>query len=176
MKYVALLRGINVGGNHKVDMKKLKTIFESIGCSNVFTYINSGNVLFESNKNSSEIKKEVEAELKKNLGFDVPTLIKTRKELQNIAHKIPLTWVNDDAQKTDVAYLFSEIDSKKILDVLPINKEYVQIQYIKGALFWNVKRENYNKSKLNKIISCDEYKFMTVRNVNTARKLAEQIA
>ena len=58
MKYIALLRGINVGGNNKVEMKKLKDVFEALGFKNVSTYINSGNVIFETNE--TEMVKIVE--------------------------------------------------------------------------------------------------------------------
>jgi uncharacterized protein (DUF1697 family) len=105
------------------------------------------------------------------LGFEVPVLVKTKQEMKQIAKSIPKNWVNDETQKTDVAYLFPEIDDKTILDSLPIKKEYLEILYTKGALIWNVKRKNYNKSQLNKLIGHKTYKQMTVRNVNTARKL-----
>ncbi|NLL75142.1 MAG: DUF1697 domain-containing protein, partial [Erysipelothrix sp.] len=50
MKYVALLRGINVGGKNKVDMKELKALFIDLGYTEVQTYINSGNVIFDTNQ------------------------------------------------------------------------------------------------------------------------------
>lgn len=171
-KYIALLRGINVGGIKKVDMERLIHLFESSGYSNVSTYLNSGNVIFESNKKQMIIQKEVETNLEKEFGFKIPTLVKTKEELITIADAIPNEWQNDSSQKTDVAYLFHEIDSEKIIDELPIKKEYVDIRYIKGAIFWNVNRKNYNKSHVNKIISHRFYQQMTVRNVNTARYLA----
>lgn len=172
MHQIALLRGINVGTARQVNMKKLKALFESLGYTNVSTYINSGNVLFESNKKPELLQKEIEKAIEKTFGFEVATLVKTRKQMQTIANAIPPEWANDTTQKTDVAYLFPEIDSKKIIDELPIKKEFVDIRYIKGALMWNVTRESYNKSHLNKIISHKYYKLMTVRNVNTARVLA----
>ncbi len=172
MKYRALLRGINVGGNHKVEMKKLKTLFEALGCINVSTYINSGNVIFESKENQKNILKKVEDELKQEFGFEIPILIKTEREMKKIADSIPDNWQNDSAQRTDVAYLFPEIDSIKILDELPLKKEFIEVRYIKGAIYWNVKRENVYKSQLAKLISHKLYKSMTVRNVNTARYLA----
>ena len=172
MKYRALLRGINVGGNHKVEMKKLKTLFEALGCINVSTYINSGNVIFESKENQKNILKKVEDGLKQEFGFEIPILIKTEKEMKKIADSIPDNWQNDSAQRTDVAYLFPEIDSTKILDELPVKKEFIEVRYIKGAIYWNVKRENVYKSQLAKLISHKLYKSMTVRNVNTARYLA----
>jgi uncharacterized protein (DUF1697 family) len=170
MKYIALLRGINVGGNKKVEMKKLKSFFESLGFLNVMTYINSGNVIFEASKNPKE--KKIEAALEKEFGFAIQVLVKTKKEMQKIAAAIPADWHNDITQKTDVAYLFKEAEYKEIIDELPVKKDFIEIHYIPGALFWNVKRKDYNKSHLNKIISNKLYQLMTVRNVNTTRYLA----
>ena len=171
MKYVALLRGINAGKNRRIDMKELKLIFESIGCENVSTYINSGNVIFESNLDKIDIQNKIELVLNEKFEFNVPTLVKTKQELEKIADLIPEDWVNDSAQKTDVAFLFSEVDYPEIIDDLPVKKEYMEINYASGIIFWNVTRENYNKSHLNKIISHKIYKLMTVRNVNTVRIL-----
>ncbi|MFA6604256.1 MAG: DUF1697 domain-containing protein [Patescibacteria group bacterium] len=173
MKYVALLRGINVGGNKKIEMKKLKAIFESLGFTDVSTYINSGNIIFESGQKRTDLCKIIEVCLKKEFGFEIPMLIKTQREMKKIADAIPEDWRNDSAQKSDVAYLFPEVDSEKTIAELPIKKEYVDIRYIKGAIYWNVGREDYNKSHLNKIIGHKSYKYMTVRNVNTARYLAK---
>lgn len=94
MKYIALLRGINVGGNNKVEMKRLKEIFESSGCTCVSTYINSGNVFFESNETRETLQKKTETALKKEFAFDIPLLIKTKKEMKKIADAIPETWQN----------------------------------------------------------------------------------
>jgi uncharacterized protein (DUF1697 family) len=172
MKYVALLRGINVGKGHRVEMKRLVGVFVSLGYVNPSTYINSGNVLFESDKKRTEIREEIEFSLKKEFGFDIPTLVKTEQEMQEIAKAVPNGWQNDSKQRSDVAYLFEEVDNEKIIEELPVKKEYIDIRYVKGAVLWNVDRENYNKSHLNKIISHKSYQSMTVRNVNTARFLA----
>ncbi|MDD2766606.1 MAG: DUF1697 domain-containing protein [Candidatus Moranbacteria bacterium] len=174
MKYIALLRGINAGKERRVDMKKLKVLFESLGYDNVSTYINSGNVIFEGKDKQQEICKKLKLNFKKEFGFDATILIKTEKEMIQIVESIPKNWKNDITQRSDIAYLFPEIDSKKTIDDLPIKKEFMDIRYVKGAIFWNVDRKNYNKSHLNKIISHKLYQFMTVRNVNTARYLARQ--
>lgn len=173
MKFIALLRGINVGGSNKVEMKRLKALFESLGCTGVSTYINSGNVFFESMENRDSLQNKAGAALKKEFAFDIPLLIKTEKEMKKIADAIPETWQNDSGQKTDVAYLFHEIDSAEILNILPVKKEFIEVKYVKGAVIWNINRKNLNKSGLTKIISHKVYKSMTVRNVNTARYLAD---
>lgn len=170
--YIALLRGINAGKLRRVEMKRLKAIFESLGYTQVSTYINSGNVIFISDKAPAGIRKEIEINLKKEFGFDIPTLIKTEREMQEIADAIPKEWQNDSKQRSDVAYLFEEIDSKQTLCDIPIKKEFIDIRYTKGAIYWNINRENYNKSQLNKLINHRLYQLMTVRNVNTARFLA----
>lgn len=171
MNYVALLRGINVGGNHTVEMKKLKSLCESLGFENVSTYINSGNIVFEGNGTTENIRKILHENISNEFGFDVPTLVKSQQDMIRIAEAAPKQWVNDATQRTDVAYLFPEVDSEKIIDDLPIKKEFISLKYVKGALLWNIKRENINKSQLVKLISHKIYKFMTVRNVNTARYL-----
>lgn len=173
MEYIALLRGINVGGNHKVEMKRLKALLESLNCSNVSTYINSGNVFFESGESKKHLCINIQTHLENMFGFQIPTLIKTKKEIIKIANDIPTTWVNDDNEKTDVAYLFEEIDDKAIISTLPIKREFINIKYTSGAIVWNVKRVHANKSHLSKIIGHPSYPLMTIRNVNTARYLAE---
>ena len=173
MNYIALLRGINAGKERRVEMKKLKACFESLGYKNVSTYINSGNVIFESTgSDQKNIRKVVEAGLRKEFGFDIPALIKTQKEMIGIADTIPEAWQNNETQRSDVAFLFPEIDSKKSINELPVRAEFMDIRYIKGALCWNIDRKNYNKSNLNKIISHKFYQYMTVRNINTVRFLA----
>lgn len=172
MEYVALLRGINVGKHKWIDMKRLKALFESLGYENVSTYINSGNVRFESNEKQRVIGAKIASSLKKEFDFEIGVLVKTKKQMEEIATAIPNSWKNDTMQRTDVAYLFEEIDSKETLAKIPVKKEYVDIRYTKGAIYWNLDRKNLNKCRLNKLISHPAYKLMTIRNVNTARFLA----
>jgi uncharacterized protein (DUF1697 family) len=89
MEYVALLRGINVGGNRKVEMKRLKALFESLGCTNVSTYINSGNVIFDSSRKQRAMSEEIASALKKGFGFEVGVLVKTGKQMQSIQERFP---------------------------------------------------------------------------------------
>jgi len=76
MKYVALLRGINAGKERRIEMKKLRSLFESLGFSNVSTYINSGNIIFESAESQIDISRKIELSLRKEHGFEIPTLVK----------------------------------------------------------------------------------------------------
>ena len=172
MKYVALLRGINVGKNNRIDMKSLKSLFEMNGYHNVSTYINSGNVIFESDKSATILAAEIESGLFERTGAKISVLVKTVTELAQIAAQIPAGWKNDTEQRTDIAYLFDKVDTEDIINELPIRREYLDVRYTAGALIWNVKREDYHKSQLNKLIGHRLYQYMTIRNVNTARYLA----
>lgn len=172
MKYVALLRGINVGGNSKVDMKTLKIAFEDVGLENVKTYINSGNVLFADSKySSSELVKILETKIEEKFGFHVKVLVKSHTQLKKVVDTLPDTWVNDAGTKCDVMFLWEDVDSKKIIEELPIKPEIDTIKYVAGALLWCVKRKDVTKSGMLKIIGTKLYKQMTIRNCNTARKL-----
>lgn len=92
MKYIALLRGINVGGHKIIPMIQLKSIFESGGFKNVVTYIQSGNVLFDSAvSDSGKLRLKIEAMLKQSLGYDVRVLIRTMDEMKKIVAKNPFT-------------------------------------------------------------------------------------
>lgn len=173
MRFIVLFRGINVGGNRKVPMKDLRELIESLGYSDVLTYLNSGNLIFESVEERHLVQKKVKMALATAYEFDIPILVKTAEEMKKIADAIPKDWQNDDSSKTDVAYLFPEIDTAEILEKLPVKREYIDVHYVKGALYWRINRKNYNKSQINKLIGHRYYQLMTIRNVNTARRLAK---
>jgi uncharacterized protein (DUF1697 family) len=172
MQYVALLRGINVGGNNRVDMRQLKTCFEHLGLSNVKTYINSGNVIFsDTTYTSAQLVSKLEKEIEQEFGLVVKVLIRDLPNLNKVVQALPDHWVNDDTNKCDVMFLWKNIDSPKILDELPIKKEFEEVKYVPGAVLWCIERKNINKSRMLKIVGTKIYKEMTVRNCNTVRKL-----
>jgi uncharacterized protein (DUF1697 family) len=173
MVYIAFIRGINVGKKNWIPMGVLKSKFEECGYLNVQTYINSGNVIFESKEIKNNIRIEIEGILYKHFSDTVKTIILKRTELAKLSNEIPKAWLNDKNQRTDVALLFPEIDKESILEELPFKKEFINVRYAKGAIYWNVKRSNVVKSRLAKIIGQVIYPFMTIRNINTIRKLAE---
>jgi uncharacterized protein (DUF1697 family) len=100
--YVALLRGVNVGGRGKVDMRELRRQFEKLGCSDVSTYINSGNVIFRDRRAASTLTHELE----KVLGRRVA--VRSLAQMQALCGRIPGDWVNDTEQKTDVGFALDE--------------------------------------------------------------------
>jgi len=172
LKYVALLRGINVGKGARVPMKTLKDLLEGLGLSHVVTYLNSGNLVFESGLGVSELTQLIEEELERAFGEKIPTLVKTSTEMIEIAESIPSEWGSNDGEQTYVAYLFSDVAKPSLVSELPVKRQFMSIFYAHEAIVWNVKRENYNRSQITKIVGHGSYARMTTRNVNTARKLA----
>lgn len=91
MRYIAFLRAINIGG-HVVTMAELKTMFESMGFKSVETFIASGNVIFEAPKqNAALLEKKIAAGLKKTLGYDVATFVRTEDEIASVAAHEPFS-------------------------------------------------------------------------------------
>lgn len=174
MVYVALLRGINVGGKNKIDMKELKEVFERSGMEGVITYINSGNVIF---KDPDHSKAEIEALLEKaiedSFSLDIKVLILSLDHYHEVMKELPDYWKNDKEMKSDVLFLWEEIDRETVINDLTIKSNIDQVRYVPGALLWSVEKKNLTKSGLMKLAGTKLYKKMTIRNVNTTRKIYE---
>ena len=174
MKYVALLRGINVGGSSKVEMRRLKGCFEGVGLKSVSTYINSGNVLFDTGaKDRKRLVNRIERVIEDEFGFRVPLVLRTPAELARMTKAVPGTWVTDQRMRCDVMFLWPETDSRSALRKVPVQKEFEDVKYVAGALIWRIDRADVGKSKVRKVIGSDLYKSLTIRNINTVRKIEE---
>jgi len=172
--YVALLRGINVGGNALISMKELKTCFERPGLQDVVTYINSGNIIFkDSRKDIPKLTQLIESGIRAHCKMDIRVVIKSQKDLAAICQTMPPDWVTDKAMRTDVMFLWDEVDTPEMIAAIPANPKVDRLLHVKGALIWNVTRKDYGKSKVPKMVGSKFYKNMTARNANTTRKLLE---
>ncbi|NMD71471.1 DUF1697 domain-containing protein [Bacillus sp. DNRA2] len=174
MVYIALLRGINVGGNNKIDMKLLKQTFERVGMNDVVTYINTGNIIFSKNGLSKiELSAILEEAIHVDFGLQIKVVVRSLDDVRGIINAIPDTWKNDKDMKSDVMFLWDEIDDESVLEELVIKPDVDTVKYFPGAILWSVDKENVTKSGMSKIIGSKIYKQVTVRNVNTARKIYE---
>ena len=90
-KYISILRGINVGGKRKILMADLRELYQSLGFENIITYIQSGNVIFDSKKKNagSAFTKKIKAAIFEKYGFDVPVIIRSVEEIKNIIESNP---------------------------------------------------------------------------------------
>ncbi len=174
MVYVALLRGINVGGKNKVDMKQLKAVFEGAGMTDVKTYINSGNVIFSSNVRSKpKIATLLEKAIAKKFRFDIKVLLRDLKDMKALVKSIPAKWTNDQEMRCDVMFLWKDVDRPTVVKELKHDPKMEDVRYARGAIIWRCDRSYVMRSKVPKMIGTPLYKQMTIRNANTARKLLE---
>lgn len=172
-KYIAFLRGINVGGKNIIKMDSLKKEFEEMGFSSVKTYIQSGNVLFESDiDNQNKIEERIENTLAKKFKYKAKVLVRSKKEIKNTISSFPKIFENPE-WKHNVIFLSSIIDSKDILKKFNIKEDIEQLFYSKGVLFWSARLDKITRSTMLKLSSREEYQEMTVRNVNTTKKIFE---
>jgi len=104
-RQIALLRGINVGGNKRVEMARLHALMEELGYRDVRTYVNSGNVVFSGPRRS---EKHLESAIAKTFGFDVPVVLRSRDELADIVQANPLRDVATDPAKHLVVFCAAE--------------------------------------------------------------------
>lgn len=154
-------------------MGVLRTLFESAGFRHVVTYLNTGNVVFNAATKPSVVT--LQKRILEEFGMSVPILVLNANAICRIAESIPDSWRNDSDQKSDVCYLFPEVDDATIVMKDGCNADIETGLYVPGALLWNIERKYYSRGSLPKVVGTKLYSSMTVRNVNTARKLAELV-
>ena len=175
MTYIAMLRGINVGRGKMVKMERLRTLFAGLGFGEVKTYVQSGNVVFQSERKSpAELTRTIEAKIQRDFGFAVPVLVKTSKELARIVHKNPLLRVKGiDVSKLHVTFL-SDAPPKtatKVLEDLATTRERFRILNREIYLYCP---DGYGNSKLtNNTIEKKFSLVATTRNWRTVSALLE---
>jgi uncharacterized protein (DUF1697 family) len=175
--HVALLRGINVGGKHKVAMADLRRIVAECGGSEVATYINSGNVVFEHPPvDHVALGERLEAAIEEQLGVPCRVLVKAGADITAVAEVIPAGWTNGPEQKTDVVYLLDGVAPQDALAQLRPRDGIDHVRHAPGAVVWMTTRQDATRSGLTKLLGTPLYRQSTVRNVNTARKLAAMVA
>jgi uncharacterized protein (DUF1697 family) len=172
--FVALLRGVNVGGNNMISMKSLKESFETLGFVNVSTYINSGNIIFHSKEaDPRKLERKIEQMLSSDYQLDSKVVLRSLSEMEKLMNDLPRSWNEDSSWRYNVIFLRYSIDSEKILTELPANSDIEQVVYRPGALLWSTQATQMSQSQLGKLSSRKTFRDMTVRNLNTTRKLYE---
>ena len=173
--YVAMLRGINVGPGKIVKMERLRASFEALGFDGVRTYVQSGNVIFESEQKSpTELSNKIEEKIQHTFGFRVPVLVKTSKEMAQIVSDNPLVKEKGiDHSKLHVTFL-SDAPPKtaaRVLEDLATTRERFRILNREIYLYCP---DGYGISKLtNNTIEKKFSLVATTRNWRTVNALLE---
>lgn len=168
MKYVGFLRAINVGGNAIIRMADLKKMFESAGLANVQTYIQSGNVIFESDQDADSLEKQIEGVLEHAAAYKIHAFVRTMGEVQAIAQGSPF-----QAQEGQMAYvtlLKQKPDRKSQQALLSFNSEADEFAF-RGRELYNLRRDReksvFSGNFVEKLLKMPA----TTRNLTTIAKI-----
>ena len=176
--YVALLRGVNVGGKNKISMARLKECLEDLGFANVTTYIASGNVILESDKSTLQIQSQIEATLVKSFKLDsklIKVLVLTQGQLERIVKNKPKGFgEHADKYHSDVIFLM-DIDLTPAVSVFNPKEGVDKIWPGEGVIYSQRLSALRTKSRLSRIMGTAAYKSMTIRTWGTTVQLLAQI-
>lgn len=176
MKYISILRGINVSGQKKIVMKDLKVLYHDLGYENVLTYIQSGNVIFDSKeKKISELKKKIESAIEKKYKFNVPVEIRTKSDMSKIIKNCPFGTVNllEDGTKVLLTFLSSIPSKNNIIEIQKYVKMPERLVVISKEAYLHCPN-GYGRSKLsNNFLEKKLGVYATTRNWKSVLKLYE---
>ncbi len=171
-RYVALLRGINVGGRNKISMADLRAVFEEAGYRNVSTYIQSGNVAFEFDGARAALESAIEELLIERLESPPVVVVRSHRQMRAIVDNAPAEFVTrTEDHHRDVIFLKSPLTSERAMGVVQTRDGVDDAWPGPGAVYFTRLIAQKAKSKMNKIVGTPEYKLMTIRNWATTTQM-----
>jgi len=176
-RYVALLRGINVGKARQVDMPRLRDVLTARGHAGVRTHLRSGNVLLDSPLDAAEVASDVEAAVLGEFGFEVPVVVRTGVQLAAVVAADPFPAVRTDPSRHLVTFLPAAPDPARVsaLPPAPDGEDDAYVLDGQELHMWlpeGVLRSPLNQWPWSKLLGCTG----TARNWNTVLRLAELAA
>ena len=177
IKFIALLRGINVSGQKIIKMSELKLLFEEMGFQDVQTYIQSGNVIFSSKeKSGKKLEAKISASIKNKFGFDVPVIVINPKEIEYVLKNNPFIQKKKAVEKLYVTFL-SETPSVENINKISRNNYSPEEYIIEGKHIYLFLPNGAGKAKLNNNLFENKLKVDgTSRNWKTIQKLSELVS
>lgn len=174
-QYLALLRGINVGGNNIIKMADLIACFEALGFNGVATYIQSGNVIFQSEETDlMKLAIVIETELSNRFNYPSKIVLVTFNQLAAIVKNAPADFRSKpDEYKCDVIFLKAPLTPTKAIGFVTVRAGVDTALPGEDVLYFSRRADKLGQSYLKKIITMPVYQEMTIRNWNTTRKLLE---
>ena len=176
-RFVALLRGINVGGKNIIKMADLRGCLEDQGFSNVRTYIQSGNVVFEAGKASrAKVAPRIERALAGAFDYRLPVVLRTRPELRKIVDRAPRGFgARPQTFRYDVIFLKEPLTARTAMKSVETKPGVDTANVGPKALYFSRLIKKASSSRLSRLTSQPAYQNMTIRNWNTTTKLLEMI-
>jgi uncharacterized protein (DUF1697 family) len=173
--YVALLRGINVGGNNLIRMPALKACFEAEGHRGVSTYIQSGNVLFTSDCGSRlTLTGEIENALSRTFAYESRVVLRSFEQMKTVVERAPEGFGSQPGvYRYDVIFLKEPLTSEQAMRSVAAKPGVDRVVPGDGVLYFSRLIAKASQSQMSRIVTRPEYKSMTIRNWNTTSKLLE---
>lgn len=172
--FIALFRGINVGGNNIIKMKDLVDLLEGLGLQQVKTYIQSGNVVFQTDETSTILLDKISQAIQQRYGFAPQVLLLTQTEFEEAIHNNPFSQAESLPKTLHLGFLVQEPINPK-LDELEQLKSHGEKFLLKGKVFYLHAPEGIGRSKLVEKIEKHLGVSMTMRNWNTVMKLSDLV-
>jgi uncharacterized protein (DUF1697 family) len=175
MVLVSMLRGVNLGPHHRMRMADLKAVYESLGLTEVETYIQSGNVVFRSAaRKPAAVSAQIEAAIRKRFGFEAPVVVRSAAEMRSVVARNPFAGrAGIDPARLAVHFLYSRPDgaaSGRLRALPPAPEEMkldgceLYVHYVNGMA-----RPTISMTQVGKAVGVEG----TARNWNTVEKLLE---
>jgi uncharacterized protein (DUF1697 family) len=171
--YLALLRGINVGGKNVIKMTDLKACFEEMGFAEVATYIQSGNVLFAASvKGEAKLSATIEKALSKRFGYESRVIVVSHEQLERAVKRAPKGFGREPGKyRYDVIFLREPMSASEAMKSVSTKDGVDQAWKGDGVLYFSRLIERATQSHLSRIVGLPVYQEMTIRNWNTTTKL-----
>jgi uncharacterized protein (DUF1697 family) len=173
VRYLALLRGINVGGGNIVKMADLKGCFEAMGFAAVATYIQSGNVLFRSEeKDTARLVNRIERALSVRFAYASRVVLRTHKQLAHVVEHAPRGFGKaPDRYRYDVIFVKEPLTETEAIKSVSTKPGVDTAHKGKGVLYFSRLVSKAAQSRLTRIVGLPVYKHLTIRNWNTTTRL-----
>ena len=175
MTYIALLRGINVGGNSLIKMADLKREMEDLGCTNVKTVIASGNVIFDSKISEKNIVKNLEEGLFDAFEMDMKIVVRTMAEMEAVIKHAPKNWEKADDIRRYVAFVRPSAKPTDVIKEITLKDGIDSVESWDGVVYMTTKLSGITKSGFSKLAGKKIYKEITIRNYTTVKKLVSSV-
>ena len=170
--YVALLRGINVGGKNLIKMPALKECFESAGFEDVTTYIQSGNVLFRASGSAADLTERIEKMLSKAFDYQATVVVRSRTQMRATIDKAPRGFGTEPKRYLcDVAFLKEPLTANAALRQVPLREGVDEAWAGPKAVYLRRLAGRATQSRINRIASLPIYNDMTLRSWSTTTRL-----
>jgi len=171
--FVALLRGVNVGGNNPIRMDVLRERFEALGFADVATYIQSGNVVFSSKPATTRaLTSAIEASLRAHVGDSAWVLVLTQDELAAVVDEAPFGFGTEPGTyRYDVLFTRAPLTPAQVLAEASLRDGVDEAQAGTHAVYFRRLNSRASQSRLPQLVQKPLYKGVTIRNWNTTAKL-----